>query len=66
MVAVNQTGKAYYGFRTALDLSASILDPQALFNAYKARVLADGGTIPDEAGCLARFSFLLNNGRHSG
>ncbi len=64
MVAVNQTGKAYYGFRTALDLSASILDPQALFNAYKARVVADGGTIPDEAGCLARFSFLLNNGMY--
>ncbi|HIE6479568.1 TPA: hypothetical protein ACXM66_002893 [Serratia marcescens] len=64
MVAVNQTGKAYYGFRTALDLSASILDPQALFAAYKARVVADGGTIPDEAGCLARFSFLLNNGMY--
>ncbi|HEN7343338.1 TPA: hypothetical protein U7N74_005161, partial [Serratia marcescens] len=64
MVAVNQTGKAYYGFRTALDLSASILEPQALFNAYKARVVADGGTIPDEAGCLARFLFLLNNGMY--
>ncbi|MBN5450670.1 MAG: hypothetical protein E7K92_10875 [Serratia marcescens] len=64
MVAVNQTGKAYYGFRPALDLSASILDPQALFAAYKARVVADGGTIPDEAGCLARFSFLLNNGMY--
>ncbi|MNG70955.1 hypothetical protein D3C81_789840 [compost metagenome] len=61
MVAVNQTGKAYAGFRKALDLSADILDPQALFNSHKARVIADGGTIPDENGCLARFNFLLNN-----
>ncbi|MEN4076038.1 hypothetical protein [Serratia marcescens] len=65
MVAVNQTGKAYYGFRPALDLSASILDPQALFAAYKARVVADGGSIPDEPGCLARFGFLVNNGMYS-
>ncbi|HID9706228.1 TPA: hypothetical protein ACXI3L_001429 [Serratia marcescens] len=61
MTAAVTTGKGYYGFRTALDLSDSILDPQALFNAYKARVVADGGTIPDESGCLDRFSFLLNN-----
>ncbi|ALE94997.1 hypothetical protein ABH11_00635 [Serratia marcescens] len=64
MTAAINTGKAYAGFRASLDLSASILDPQALFNAYKARVVADGGTIPDESGCLARFSFLLNNGMY--
>lgn len=57
MTAAVTTGKGYYGFRTALDLSDSILDPQALFNAYKARVVADGGTIPDESGCLDRFHF---------
>jgi hypothetical protein len=62
MMSALSTGKAYYGFRRALDMSAVILDPQALFNAYKARVVADGGTIPDEPGCLARFNFLLNNG----
>lgn len=64
MTAAINTGKAYAGFRAPLDLSASILDPQALFNAYKARVIADGGTIPDEAGCLARFNFLLSNGMY--
>jgi hypothetical protein len=64
MTAAINTGKAYAGFRAALDLSASILDPQALFNAYKARVIADGGTVPDEAGCLSRFTFLLNNGMY--
>ncbi len=62
MMSALSTGKDYSGFRRALDLSAVILDPQALFNAYKARVSEDGGTIPDEAGCLARFNFLLNNG----
>lgn len=61
MMSALSTGKAYNGFRRAMDMSAVILDPQALFNAYKARVAADGGTIPDEAGCLARFDFLLNN-----
>lgn len=62
MTSANSTGKAYTGFRPALDLSASIFDPQALFEAYKVRVVADGGIIPDESGCLARFNFLLNNG----
>ncbi|HHU0703900.1 TPA: hypothetical protein ACT92B_000603 [Serratia marcescens] len=61
MTLANNTGKTYSGFRTALNLSASIFDPQALFNAHKARVTADGGTIPDEVGCLARFDFLLSN-----
>ncbi|HHB1424475.1 TPA: hypothetical protein ACOQZT_000419 [Serratia odorifera] len=64
MTAAINTGKAYTGFRAALDLSASILDPLALFNAYKTRVVADGGYIPDESGCLARFDFLLNNGMY--
>ncbi|ENP0658788.1 hypothetical protein [Serratia marcescens] len=61
MVAAINTGKAYTGFRPALDLSASILDPQALFASYKSRVLADGGHIPDESGCIERFKFLLLN-----
>lgn len=65
MTAAINTGKAYAGFRTPLDLSAAILDPQALFNAYKVRVVADGGTIPDEPGCLSRFNFLVNNGMYS-
>jgi hypothetical protein len=64
MMSALSTGKPYNGFRRALDMSAVILDPQALFNTYKARVAADGGTIPDEAGCLARFNFLLNNGMY--
>ncbi|HFK7186613.1 hypothetical protein ACCC84_06150 [Serratia odorifera] len=61
MVAAINTGKAYSGFRPALDLSDSILDPQVLFNNYKTRVTADGGQIPDEPGCLERFNFLLLN-----
>ncbi|MBY4847837.1 hypothetical protein L8N14_007150 [Serratia marcescens] len=65
MTAAINTGKSYSGFRPALDLSASILDPSALFSAYKARVVADGGSIPDEPGCLARFGFLVNNGMYS-
>ncbi|HEJ0402049.1 TPA: hypothetical protein SLO59_001333 [Serratia marcescens] len=65
MTAAINTGKSYSGFRPALDLSASILDPSALFSAYKARIVADGGTVPDESGCLARFEFLVNNGMYS-
>ncbi|HEJ7150512.1 TPA: hypothetical protein SMI21_001903 [Serratia marcescens] len=65
MTAAINTGKSYSGFRPALDLSASILDPSALFSAYKTRVVADGGSIPDEPGCLTRFEFLVNNGMYS-
>ncbi|AYJ94927.1 hypothetical protein D1220_22805 [Klebsiella pneumoniae] len=61
MMSALSTGKEYRGFRRGLDLSDSILDPTALFSAYKERVLTDGGTIPDEVGCLTRFNFLLNN-----
>lgn len=50
------------GGRPALKLSAYVLDDQAIFNAHKARVLADGGVIPDEAGCMARITWLLDNG----
>ncbi|HGE8473135.1 TPA: hypothetical protein ACGD7V_002712 [Serratia marcescens] len=62
-IALN-TGKVYAGFREPLDLSADILDPTALFNAYKARVQADGGIIPNAAGCKERFDFLVNNGMY--
>lgn len=34
---------------------------QAQFDAYKARVLADGGTIKDEARTLSAFNLLFNN-----
>lgn len=64
MTAAINTGKSYSGLRAALDLSAYILDPESLFDAYQARVAADGGMIPDEAGCLERFNFLLNNGMY--
>jgi hypothetical protein len=60
----NNTGKAYNGFRPALDMTNSILEPKVLFNAYKARVIADGGYIPDEAGCLGRFDFLMGSGMY--
>lgn len=62
MTAAINTLKPYTGSRAAIDLSAYILDPDALFATHKARVIADGGTIPDEPGCLARFQFLLENG----
>ncbi|WP_440487798.1 hypothetical protein [Serratia sarumanii] len=62
-IALN-TGKVYAGFREPLDLSADILDATALFNAYKARVQADGGIIPNAAGCKERFEFLVNNGMY--
>lgn len=61
MTLANNTGKIYSGFRTALNLSSAIFDPYTLFDAYKSRVVADGGYIPDESGCLARFDFLLSN-----
>ncbi|MGG8284922.1 hypothetical protein, partial [Klebsiella sp. 141240] len=64
MVAAINTGKVYSGARAALDLSSSILDPVVLFQNYKARITADGGHIPDEAGCLERFRFLLLNGMY--
>ncbi|XYK63413.1 hypothetical protein ACSJLX_001915 [Serratia marcescens] len=50
------------GGRPALKLSAYVFDDQTIFNTHKARVLADGGIIPDEAGCLARITWLLDNG----
>lgn len=64
MVAAINTGKVYSGARAALDLSSSILDPVVLFQNYKTRITADGGHIPDEAGCLERFRFLLLNGMY--
>lgn len=35
--------------------------PQAAFNAYKARVVADGGVINDEAVTLNAFQFMFDN-----
>lgn len=45
-----------------LKLSDYVLDENAIFAAHKARVLADGGIIPDEVGCLERITWLLDNG----
>ncbi|CAI1863550.1 MULTISPECIES: hypothetical protein [Serratia] len=53
------SGKVYTGFRKPVP--ATIWTPQSLFDAHKARVLAAGGVIPDEVGCLARFKFIIDN-----
>lgn len=59
------TGVAFNTSRWApIDLSGLILNATTLFNTHKARVLADGGIIPDEAGCLARFKLLVDNGMY--
>lgn len=47
-----------------IDLTGLIWNAADLFAAHKARVLADGGIIPDEAGCLARFKLLVDNGMY--
>jgi hypothetical protein len=48
----------------ALDFSDLIVDPTLLFKKHKERVEADGGVIPDETGCLARFKLLVDNGMY--
>ncbi len=62
MAVVLNTNKPYNGRRQLIDLSAAYLDPDALFNAHKARVVADGGFIPREASLLSEIQFLVNNG----
>ncbi|BEM19285.1 hypothetical protein [Serratia marcescens] len=54
------SGKNYYGYRDPVPFT--IWTPESLFAAHKARVTAGGGIIPDEAGCLARFRFIVDNG----
>lgn len=45
-----------------IDLSAdAFLDADAEYEAYKARVLADGGYIYDEAATRAEFHFIIDN-----
>ncbi|MCF4552252.1 hypothetical protein L1Z56_05985 [Acinetobacter baumannii] len=39
-----------------------VTKPSDAFAAYKARVLADGGAIQDEAATLKAFEYLINNG----
>ncbi|CUZ13920.1 Uncharacterised protein [Serratia marcescens] len=59
-MAVNVSPWASTGNRGYLDIKT--LDPQQLFNAHKARVTADGGTIMNEASLLDEIKFLVNNG----
>ncbi len=54
------SGKIYGGYRKPIP--AVVWTPQSLFDAHKSRVLAAGGVIPDETGCLARFKFIVDNG----
>ncbi|ELW7386653.1 hypothetical protein [Yersinia intermedia] len=59
-MAVNVSPWASTGNRGYLDIKT--LDPQQLFNAHRARVTADGGTIMNEASLLDEIKFLVNNG----
>jgi hypothetical protein len=59
--AVLNSGKPYVGSRDPIDLSRSYLDPASLFAAHKARVIADGGVILNEASLLDEISFLVTN-----
>ena len=61
MAIINNTRSPYNGKRKGFDLSPYILSPEQLYAMHKARVLADGGVIFDEAGCLARFEMLVAN-----
>jgi hypothetical protein len=50
------------GALPGIDMSAYILDPAKLFATHKARVIADGGIVKDEAATLSEFTFIVNNG----
>lgn len=65
MAVVLNTNKPYNGRRKLIDLSSAYLDPETLFDAHKARVIADGGTVPREAALLSEIQFLVNNGMWS-
>ncbi|AXX17712.1 hypothetical protein D7028_12900 [Serratia marcescens] len=54
--------KPYSGTRKAIDLSNAYLDPDKLFTAHKNRVVADGGTILNEASCKNEIAFIINLG----
>lgn len=54
------SGKNFYGWREPV--AYTVWTAQSLFAAHKVRVTAAGGVIPDEAGCLARFKFIIDNG----
>ncbi|TXE58160.1 hypothetical protein [Serratia nematodiphila] len=62
MTALFNSRKYYSGALAGIDISGAILNPSALFTAYKNRVVADGGTIIDEAATLDEITFLVNNG----
>jgi len=60
--AVIKTSKPYSGVRKAIDLSSSYLEPAVQFNAYKARVIADGGRIINESRLLEEITTMINSG----
>ncbi|CAI2417897.1 hypothetical protein [Serratia liquefaciens] len=62
MTALFNSRKFYSGALTGIDISGDVLNPSALFTEYKNRVIADGGTIIDEAATLNEITFLVNNG----
>ncbi|WP_447875915.1 hypothetical protein [Serratia fonticola] len=62
MTALFNSQKLYTGALAGIDISGAILNPAALFTAYKNRVLADGGIIVDEAATLDEITFIVNNG----
>lgn len=56
------TMRPYSGSRAAIDLSAAYLDADRLFDAHKARVLADGGKILNESSCRDEIAFIISVG----
>ncbi|CAI1226647.1 hypothetical protein [Serratia proteamaculans] len=62
MTALFNSRKVYSGALAGIDISGAVLNPSTLFTEYKNRVIADGGTIIDEAATLNEITFLVNNG----
>jgi hypothetical protein len=62
MTALFNSRKVYSGALAGINISGAVLNPSALFTAYKNRVIADGGTIIDETATLNEITFLVNNG----
>ncbi|UNK26205.1 hypothetical protein MNO11_15270 [Serratia plymuthica] len=53
------------GALPGIDMTPFVLNADTLFQNHKARVIADGGFIPDEAATLSEFNFIVNNGFYS-
>ncbi|MFP7605160.1 hypothetical protein [Serratia quinivorans] len=66
MTAIIRSGKPVLpGALQGIDMTGYRINPELLYATHRARVIADGGFIPDEADTLEEFKFIANNGFYS-